>query len=152
MTKKRARSSGSLMNNNWNDDTVKWSEDNIQIAMVQTLYRLEDQYNFTFAAGLEGMKTTMKTASKQKMLGMRAGEADLRLYFDSGFVAFVEVKRGKSGGQRAGEVSQVQKDRHAKLVELGFFVTVLTCDTPAQAQEDITNLIKRLDAMKDSDI
>lgn len=149
---KKAKLSGSLMKNNWNDDTIPWSEDSIQMAMVQTLYRLEDEYPFTFAAGLEGMKTTKRTASKQKMLGMRAGEPDLRIYYDNGLLAFVEVKRGESGGQKAGALGQGQKDRHALFNKLGYFVTTLTCDTPAQAKEDITNLIKRLDSMNNSDI
>jgi len=130
------------MTTDWSDDTVPWSEDNLQVAMVQKLLRMEDTLGgFTFAAGLEGMKTSKSVASRQKRMGMRAGEADLRLYFEDGVTVFVENKRGTSGGQKRGYASPEQKKRHELLKELGFEVHLLVPNTPNEAQEMIKRIV-----------
>lgn len=149
MTKTTKSRSANLMKDKWTDDTIRWCEDDLQKAAVQKLMRLEDEYNFTFAAGLEGMKTTKSVAVRQKHMGMRAGEADLRLYFDGGRTVMVEMKRGTSGGQRAGTLSDAQKKRHPELKKLGFEIIVIKPDTPSQAQSEIEEIVLKYERKED---
>lgn len=82
---------------------------------------------FVFAGGLEGVKTSKRTATISKATGMTAGHPDLTLFIAGGHAAFVENKT------MTGRLSPEQKERHALLTAMGFTVQVIRANSCADA-------------------
>ena len=98
------------------------------MAIAEALHKAElAGAKFTFAADQNGLRTSRKQAIKAKMSGMRAGEADLRLYFGDGRLGMIELKT------KRGSVSKTQKARHKLLRSLGHDVRVIKADCPQDA-------------------
>ncbi|MBL4763469.1 MAG: hypothetical protein JKY93_12330, partial [Gammaproteobacteria bacterium] len=68
----------------WSIDTLPWTEDQLQMAIAETLRKREKLGGFTFAADQNGLRTSKRQAMKAKMAGMTPGEADLRFYLKDG--------------------------------------------------------------------
>lgn len=97
------------------------------------LYEQHGPAPFAYAAALEGVignlnryQTQLATAT-----GMKAGEPDLRLYFEAGRLVLVELK-GENG-----RLNDAQKERIPLLRGLGFTVHVLFATTEDEAREAI---------------
>lgn len=134
--KKKSKSRGDLMKDDWSDEDINWLEDQIQIAVVQRLKRLEQEgYNFTFAASLEGVKLSKSQAGKAKLMGMVSGEPDLRLYFPNRRLVMVELKR------KMGRTSGAQDERISRLSGLGYDVFVLHGRSPQHASDAIEKIV-----------
>jgi hypothetical protein len=112
-----------LIAHSWDDASVTWSEDALQAAIVQYLRTNK----LMFAADQNAGRRSMRDGARRKVLGMVAGEPDLRIYLPGGRCIFVEVKSAK------GTLSPAQKDRHAELVSVGFDVHVIKEKTPNNA-------------------
>jgi hypothetical protein len=117
----------------WNDATVRWSENDLQSAVVQWLRR----NGFDVAADMGGLRTSRRQASLAKQSGLIAGEPDLRIYLDGGRLLMVEMKTAR------GSVSKVQRERHAVLRGLGFDIEVLKAATPQDAVDKISAIMAR---------
>jgi hypothetical protein len=117
----------------WNDATVRWSENDLQAAVVQWLRR----NGFDVAADQGGLRTSRRQAGLAKIGGLIAGEPDLRIYLAGGRLLMVEMKTAR------GSVSKVQRERHAKLRSLGFDIEVLKAATPAEAVDKISAIMAR---------
>lgn len=113
------------------DATVNWSEDDLQMTVVRTLRRL----GVCHAADQNAAKRSKRDGARRKVLGMVAGEADVRLYLPGGRLVMVEIKAWR------GTLSDAQKARHAELRALGFDVHVLKAKTPADAVAKIIDIL-----------
>lgn len=123
-----------LLKHPWHLDEVPWSEDDLQMAIVQHLRQVGQPFAADFNAG-------RRNPGRAKAMGLEAGETDLRLYFDRGRTVWVELKKAK------GAVSKAQKDRHEMLRALGHDVRVLKASNPAEAVDKIETIINEaLDA------
>ena len=127
-----------LLKHDWSDATVAWEEDHLQMAIAQRLKQLEDaRGDFTFAAGLEGLACSSKReAGRMKLMGMRAGEVDVRVYLLGGRLLQIEVKIADIG-----RLLDAQKERHALLRRLGFEVVELWAATPQDAADQAERLV-----------
>lgn len=72
-----------------------------------------------YAGSLEGVRLTPRNAQMAKATGMKAGEPDIRLYFDGGRCVFAELK-GEGGSLTPG-----QRERIPMLRGRGFVVHVV---------------------------
>ena len=86
---------------------------------------------FLFAGGLEGVKTSKRTATISKATGMMAGHPDLTIFIFGGYVDFVENKT------MTGRLSPEQKERHALLSAMGFAVQVIRANSCEDAVAQI---------------
>lgn len=120
-----------IITQDWANRLVNWSEDDIQLAVVQHLRRRK----IVFAADQNAGRRSMREGARRKALGMAAGEPDLRIYLPGGRLVLVELKK------RNGKVSAAQKERHADLVSLGFAVHTLRADTPANAVGQMVDIL-----------
>lgn len=120
-----------LIEHDWDDDAVDWSEDDLQIAVAQWLKR----QGYTFAADQNAGKRSKRDGGKRKLAGMAAGEPDIRVYLPGPHLVLVEMKRFD------GSVSAAQASRHIKLVSLGYEVRVLFARTPASAVLQIADIM-----------
>ena len=119
------------------DESVPWLEDHLQMAVARELLRLEDEReDFTFAADMSGMAAANKrVAGRAKLMGMRSGETDLRLFFAGSRILQIEMKALKT------PVSDEQKARHALLRSMGFRVEVVRATCPADAVKQVMALV-----------
>lgn len=90
---------------------------------------------FLFAGGLEGVKTSKRTATISKTTGMTAGHPDLTLFIFGGYAAFVENKT------MVGRLSTEQKERHALLTAMGFAVQVIRANSCDDAVAQILTFV-----------
>lgn len=67
---------------------------------------------------------------------MKAGEPDIRLYFDAGRIVFVEMKG------EGGSLNKDQRERIPKLYALGFTVHVVKAATPDEAVELVRAIVE----------
>lgn len=89
----------------------------LQAAVVSDFHKMQDVgWQFEFAADMNAGK---RNGARGKVTGLTAGEPDLRLYFANATLKMIELKTGK------GVLSDVQKERHAKLRDLGFEVVTV---------------------------
>jgi hypothetical protein len=121
-----------LLRHDWTDTAAAWSEDDLQMAIVQTLRRR----GILFAADQNAGKRSKRDGARRKALGMAAGEPDLRLYLDDGRIVFVEVKTAR------GRMSGAQIERRKALDALGYETHVLQALTPAEAVDKITTILE----------
>lgn len=125
-----------LLKTKEDDATYNWQEWELQAVVVRDCRRLEDERgDFTMAGDMNGVHLNASQASKAKLTGMRAGEADLRFYCAGGRLLLVELKR------KGGRLSDDQKERHPKLRALGYQVEVVFAATPAEASELVRKLL-----------
>lgn len=93
-----------------------------------------DKIGQPYAASLEGVRLNPYQARIAQATGMKAGEPDIRLYFDGGRVVFIELKGDK------GYLNKDQKERIPLLRGLGFVVHVVrvkSCEEAVQAVQAI---------------
>ena len=125
-----------LKRDTWNDSSLPWLEDQLQMAIVEALNKAEKAgLEFTWAADQNGMRTSKRQAIKAKMTGMRAGEADLRLYFKDGRIGHIELKTKNN------YPSKVQKERHELLRSLGHDVRVVRASCPQDAVDQVLEIM-----------
>lgn len=118
------------------DASYNWQEWELQAVVVRDMRRLEDaRGDFTMAADMNGVHLNSSQASKAKITGMRAGEADLRFYCAGGRTLLVELKR------KDGVLTAEQKVRHPQLRALGFQVEVVKAATPAAASDAVRAIL-----------
>ncbi|MEK9754414.1 MAG: VRR-NUC domain-containing protein [Rhodospirillaceae bacterium] len=117
-----------LIRHRWDDGAVRWTEDDLQMAIVRELRRRGTVFAADFNAG-------KRNPGRAQAMGLTAGEPDLRLYLPGGRLLLVELKTDR------GTVSKAQKDRHRTLTETGFDVRVLRAATPAEAVDKIATML-----------
>jgi hypothetical protein len=103
------------------------------IAVAEMLYKTP---GFTFAHDMNAGKRSARTGGRAKLMGMRAGEPDLRFYLPRGKLGLIEYKTLK------GRVSPEQKDRHKMLSKYGHHVHIIRASCPNDAIEQ-TKIILR---------
>jgi hypothetical protein len=91
---------------------------------------------FEFAASLEGVRLNRTQALQAKATGMKAGEPDLRLYFEDRRVVFVEMK-GEGGRLNADQLQRIPK-----LHALGFTVHVVKAATCEEAIDLVLSIVR----------
>lgn len=102
----------------------------IQAHMVAEFNRLEDAgWELSAAADMNAGKRGLHAAAVAKAMGMKKGEADVRLYASGGRIFHIEVKTVD------GVISEDQEKRHARLRALGHRVFVPFLGTPAAARD-----------------
>lgn len=96
-----------------------------QAEVIARLHKLEaDGLPLACAGDMNAAKRSQGERQTAKVTGLTAGEPDVRVYLDGGRLVSYELKA------RKGRISQGQKDRHARLVELGFEIVNPRADTP----------------------
>lgn len=95
-----------------------------------------DSIGQPFAASLEGAKRNAYQAQMAKAMGMKAGEPDLRLYFEGGRTVFVELKSGN------GPLNKAQRERIPMLRGLGFTVHVVKAACEAEAVAAVREIVE----------
>lgn len=115
----------------WNDDSLPWLEEHLQMAIAEALHKREKLGGFTFAADQNGMRSSKRTGHKAKLAGMRPGEADIRIYLNDGRLGMIELKTKKNS------LSKSQKERHALLKSLGHDVRVVKAGCPQDAIDQV---------------
>lgn len=113
------------------DSTVKWSEHELQVAVIQRLRKL----NVLYAADQNGLRTSKRQGAMAKQAGMMAGEPDIRIYLNGGRIIFIEMKTIR------GSISAIQRQRHKALAELGHFVYIIKEPTPLKAQDVAESIV-----------
>lgn len=99
-----------------------------------------DRMDQPFAASLEGVKLNPYQAQMAKATGMKAGEPDVRLYFDGARLVFVELKVA------GGYLNPAQRERVPMLRALGFVVHVVKAATP----DDAVSAVREIVSMENS--
>jgi hypothetical protein len=122
------------------DVKVKWLEEDIQSYIVMKLrdWQAIEPGLFEFEAGMEGIKLSIRAATKAKALGMGNGFTDLKFYLSRGRMCLIELKR--KGGKG---VSDNQIARHEALAMLGFTVYVVKAKTPQAGWEQVLAILKQ---------
>lgn len=114
----------------------------LQAAAVADLERRKSEGQpFEYAASLEGVIGNLNPYQSQlaKATGSKAGEPDLRLYFDGGRLVFVELKA------EGGRLKQSQKERIPLLEARGFTVHVVE----AASEEEV---VAKVGAIVDAEL
>jgi len=106
------------------------------MAVCQRLARLSMELPILFAGDMTGVRMSRAGAMSAKLQGRTAGEADIRVYLPGGKLAHVELKTGK------GRLSEVQKERHRRLKELGHTVEVIQESDPYTGADTIERLVR----------
>lgn len=109
----------------------------LQAEAVSALLKRRDfaGWPIEIAASLEGQRRTKAEQGQAKVMGMVAGELDLRVYLPAGRLGMIEFKTA------TGRLSPVQKERHARLVRLGHVVEVVHASTPEEAARKVLRLV-----------
>lgn len=127
-----------LMQSDWSDTKIKWSESDLQIAQAQWLKRHKEYNNtFTFAGDQNGLSSSPVAKARAKAEGLQAGEPDMRLYFNNCRLVLVENKR------KGNYASEVQKERIALLEKLGYTCYIVTANCPNDAVEKMKNIVEK---------
>lgn len=113
------------------DGSIDWTESLIQQYIVMNLRKS----GACFAASLEGNRRSGAAIARAKREGLEAGEPDLRIYMDGGRCLFIELKR------KGGVLTLVQKNRHKRLISLGFDVHVVWAKTPEDGWNKVRGVI-----------
>ncbi|MCE7073679.1 VRR-NUC domain-containing protein [Dyadobacter sp. CY327] len=120
-------------------ESIRWLESDIQSFIVLKLRDLlqDEPGSYIFWGDMGGMKTTVRTASKAKALGLEQGIPDLFLMFPGHRLVCIELKR------KGGVVSGEQKKKHAAMQEMGFPVYVVKAKTPADGWSQVLTILQR---------
>lgn len=112
------------------------SEARLQAAIAADLERrVAAGEPFLYAASLEGVRLAPRKAAECRAQGMKAGEPDLRLYFATGRLVFVELKAAK------GSLNPSQRERIPRLRELGFTVHVVKAASEEEAVQRVGAIV-----------
>lgn len=122
----------------WNNPLIKWKEDDLQLAVAQHLRR----EGYLFAADQNAGRRSLRDGARRKALGMAAGEPDLRVYLDGGRCLFIEMKTAR------GRLSVSQQDRITALRDRNHLAHVVKAKTPADAVDQVIDIITRVDTLK----
>lgn len=95
-----------------------------------------DKIGQPFAASLEGVKLNRYQSLMAAATGMKAGEPDIRLYFEAARTVFVELKGD------GGRLNDDQKKRVPMLRGLGFTVHVVFADSEESAVAAIAEIVE----------
>ena len=106
----------------------------LQAAVVSEFHKWQDGgWDFEFAGDFNAGK---RNGSRALLCGLKAGEADIRVYLPRGKLAMIELKA------HGGKLHKDQKTRHASLRALGFVVEVVKADTSEDAVEQCRTLLE----------
>lgn len=108
------------MKYNLDDVDAPWTEDDHQLVVAQWLRR----HGYVFAADQNAGKRSKKDGAKRKLMGMTAGEPDIRVYLPYGRLCLIELKKWK------GRRPKTQMDRHEALSAVGHPVHTIEGRTP----------------------
>lgn len=122
---------GKLLKYDWSDESVRWSEADIQSAIVRELR----QHGVAFEIGLEGVELSAPQARKAKVQGMEPGRCDMRLVLNMGRTLHIELKKATTG-----KLSDSQKDWHETLKRLGHIVHVVWARSPQDGIDQVLDL------------
>ncbi|WP_315764472.1 VRR-NUC domain-containing protein [Bradyrhizobium sp. SZCCHNR2009] len=107
-----------------------------QAAVIARLHDMEDRgLPFTCAGDMNRAKRGRRERMEAKVTGMTAGEADVRIYFTGGLILMLELKTP------TGSRSKAQRERHARLKELGFPVETIKADTPEEMADMVEAMV-----------
>ena len=120
-----------------------YDEDTIQVSMVRFLRLLEQHVPdfISYAGDQNAAKRGRSAAPLAKLMGLRPGETDLRIYLAGGRLVSIEVKLPLGHGRGFGRISKAQNARHAQLRKLGFDVFVIDVGSPSDAIGRICSLL-----------
>jgi hypothetical protein len=97
----------------------------LQAAVVSDFHKCQDMgWDFEFAGDMNAGK---RNGARAKLTGLKAGEADIRIYLPGAKLGMIEMKNEK------GELSDDQIKRHGKLEALGFKIHVVQASTEVEA-------------------
>jgi hypothetical protein len=105
----------------------------LQAAGVSELDAMGQQY----AASMEGVRLNPYQAKIAAATGMKAGEPDVRLYFDNGRLVFAELKGA------GGRLNDDQKKRIPMLRGLGFIVHVVFAVSEDEMRTKLRAIVER---------
>ncbi len=117
-----------------NDSGIKWSEDQVQMYIVQEARRA----GYFVSASLEKGKRTKANGARNKVMGMIAGMPDLNFWLYGGKIVPIELKITK------GILSEDQEKIHPKLISLGFMVFTVVAKSPEDGWIKTHNIIRSL--------
>ena len=108
---------------------MKFSEDVLQVTMARYLAKVEAQgiHPMTYAADQNAARRGRTAGPLAKLMGMRRGETDLRIYLPEGRLISIEVKKA------TGRMSTDQLARHQQLEDLGFTAVTIWASSPPDA-------------------
>ena len=116
---------------------MKFSEDVLQVAAARFLAGVERNLGgMSFAGDQNTAKRGMTAAPLAKLMGLRPGEADLRIYLAGGKLVSVELKTD------TGRKSPKQVERHALLGELGFIIYTIFADSPHDVCSQLASILE----------
>ena len=115
-----------------NAESGKWSEDHIQMYIVQESRR----EGYDVVARLEAACRSKRLGAKLKACGMVSGEPDLCFYLPGGKIKMVELKVAK------GKKSKNQQKRHEKLWSLGYDVCTIYADSPVNGWSQVRDYLR----------
>ncbi|WP_028165463.1 hypothetical protein [Bradyrhizobium elkanii] len=108
-----------------------------QAEVIARLHALEDAgLPITCAGDMNRAKRTRRERMEAKVTGLTAGEPDVRVYITGGFLLSFELKTPK------GSRSKDQKDRHKKLIGLGFTVITIKAKTPEEIADEVERIVR----------
>ncbi|MGX9428005.1 hypothetical protein [Bradyrhizobium sp. LeoA1S1] len=108
-----------------------------QAEVIARLHALEDAgLPITCAGDMNRAKRSRRERMEAKVTGLTAGEPDVRVYITGGFLLSFELKTPK------GSRSKDQKDRHKKLIALGFVVLTIKAKTPEEMADEVERIVR----------
>lgn len=101
----------------------------VQAWVISELHKAEASGEpITCAGDFNAGRRGFQAAARAKVTGLTAGEPDVRVYLPRGRLGSIEIKTG------SGRVSPAQRDRHARLRDLGHTVELIQTDLEAEAR------------------
>lgn len=123
------------MKHDWGDESVKWTEADLQMGVGFVLRQLEEKGRLTWAADMNAEGRSVRRGARLKHQGMRAGEPDIRVYLPEGRLLLIELKRAK------GTLSRDQSERHATLDKFGHPVATVKGLCPRHCARSVLDLL-----------
>lgn len=117
-----------LLGRDPSDTRIPWSEDDLQMYVVQEAKKLGYYVAADFNAGA-------RNPGKAKAMGILAGTPDLRFYYTKGLIVWIELKT------HHGSRSAAQLKHHAILDAAGHKVYTVSAQTPALAWRQVLSTI-----------